>query len=139
MNGACCCQAGQAKQGAGQPWRGRLARWAAWGAPSLLLALMPKCPACVAAYVALGTGVGLSFTTASYLRTGMIVLCVASLAGLALRRMKKWLHAPMSSTQKTVIERGPCAPMTSDCSMSAVFDGPEINTPRLDVPTVMRA
>ncbi len=136
MNGACCCRAGQAKQDAGQPWRKKLAGLAAWGAPSLLLALMPKCPACVAAYVALGTGLGMSFAVASYLRTGMIGLCLASLAFLALRKLRQ---ACMSSTQKTVIERGPCAPMTSDCSMSAVFEGPEMNTPRLDVPTVMRA
>lgn len=136
MSGACCCQSVSTKPNAGQPWTRRLAGLAAWGAPSLLLALMPKCPACLAAYVALGTGLGLSFALASYLRTGLIVACTASLAFLALRKLRQ---ACMSSTQKTVIERGPCAPMTSDCSMSAVFDGPEIKTPRLDVPTVIRA
>ncbi|MEN3939684.1 hypothetical protein WJU23_00195 [Prosthecobacter sp. SYSU 5D2] len=45
----------------------------------LLLLLMPKCPACVAAYVALGTGIGLSFTTAAALRTGAILFCLAVL------------------------------------------------------------
>ena len=33
-------------------------------------------------------------------------------------------------TKKSVQLRGPCAPITNDCSMSAVFDGPEINSPK---------
>ena len=32
-------------------------------------------------------------------------------------------------TKITVTLRAPCAPITNACSMSAVFDGPEINTP----------
>ncbi len=32
-------------------------------------------------------------------------------------------------TTKTAQERAPWAPMTSDCSMSAVLDGPEMNSP----------
>lgn len=32
-------------------------------------------------------------------------------------------------SNKTVSSRAPCAPITSACSISAVFDGPEMNTP----------
>lgn len=32
-------------------------------------------------------------------------------------------------TTSTVSSFGPCAPITSDCSMSAVLDGPATNTP----------
>jgi hypothetical protein len=53
--------------------------WAKCSLPTLILALLPKCPACFAAYVALGTGISLSVAAASVLRTALIVACVATL------------------------------------------------------------
>jgi len=47
--------------------------------PTLILALLPKCPACFAAYVALGTGISVSVTVASLFRTLLIGICVALL------------------------------------------------------------
>jgi hypothetical protein len=47
--------------------------------PVALLAVLPKCPACLVAYVALGTGIGLSLTAATYLRLLLMVACVGSL------------------------------------------------------------
>lgn len=54
-----------------------------------ILVLMPKCPACLAAYVAAGTGLGLSLTSATYLRTSLLVLCGTSLLYLAVGRIRR--------------------------------------------------
>lgn len=59
--------------------------------PGTLLVLMPKCPMCLAAYVAMATGVGVSVSTAAYLREGVIGLSVGSLlllAGWSLQRSR---------------------------------------------------
>lgn len=57
----------------------RSVKFARWSLPALVLALLPKCPACLVTYVALGTGISLSVAAASLLRTSLIGICVAML------------------------------------------------------------
>jgi hypothetical protein len=49
------------------------------GASLVMFALIPKCPACVAAYVLCFTGVGLSYSVAAVVRWGLVALSGAVL------------------------------------------------------------
>jgi hypothetical protein len=66
---------------------GGLAEAIRWGVPTAALALMPKCPVCLAAYIAIGTGLGISVAAATWLRWGLIAISVGSLLWLAARRL----------------------------------------------------
>ncbi len=100
MNRHCHCTAG-ADSGAQPPtrvwWSFNLVGWLV---PSVILALLPKCPACLAAYVALGTGVGLSLTTAASLKTVIIILCVVVMLYSAARLLRR-LTSLRFTTQET--------------------------------------
>ncbi len=63
----------------------RGAPWTSWIIPSVTLILMPKCPVCLAAYVALLSGFSISIATASTLRIALLILCTAILMALAAR------------------------------------------------------
>ena len=63
---------------------------AGWILPSATLALMPKCPACVAAYVALVSGVGISMHAAAWLRSSILVACIVTLLSVAGMRLVRW-------------------------------------------------
>ncbi|RYD25105.1 MAG: hypothetical protein EOP87_24995 [Verrucomicrobiaceae bacterium] len=47
--------------------------------PGVLLAAMPKCPVCLAAYIALLTGISFPAGTASILLNAVMAVCLAML------------------------------------------------------------
>lgn len=72
-----CCQ-----QNVAVSQRKRVATLAGWVVPATVLALVPKCPVCVAAYAAAFTGIGISISAATFLRTSMIVVAMAALVAM---------------------------------------------------------
>jgi hypothetical protein len=67
----------------GQCCRNRARRRAGFAAsilPGTALVLLPKCPLCLAAWLGVVTGVGVSAAAAAYLRGAIVILCVASVA-----------------------------------------------------------
>jgi hypothetical protein len=86
---ACCCDIQRSRRTVA--WARRCREAGAWAAPGLVLALMPKCPMCVVAYVALATGLGISVSAASILRTSAIGLSIAMLTYLVARTVhRRW-------------------------------------------------
>lgn len=80
-----CCQPPGARNS--PRWVRSVREVFAWAGPSAALAVVPKCPACLAAYVTLWTGLGLSLSAASYLRWALLFVCVASLLFLTVKRV----------------------------------------------------
>ena len=60
---------------------------AGWLIPSATLVLLPKCPVCIAMYVGLFSGVGISVASASNLRIALLTMCFAVLLCLTLKRL----------------------------------------------------
>ena len=100
MNGRCCeadpkspgCDEGAALR----PPRQACIGLAGWVVPGTILAIMPKCPACLATYMAVGTGLALSTTVAASLRMALIALSVAWLSYLGVRRIRSAVAGALS-------------------------------------------
>jgi hypothetical protein len=104
MHTNCCCESTAGKTAVevnrGRPFARRCHDIAGWMLPAGGLVLLPKCPACLAAYVAIVTGVGMSVSAAAYLRMLLLAICIASIAYFAAMRgcrlvalsSAKWYH-----------------------------------------------
>lgn len=85
-----CCQRKPGPRGdAAQHriWQRSAGETAGWIIPGALLALMPKCPLCLAAYVALCSGLTMSYSSAHLLMRLVTALCLGTLALCVVRRL----------------------------------------------------
>jgi len=73
-------------------WLRRVREIAGVLVPGAMLALMPKCPMCLAAYVALGTGFTLSYTSAHLVMRALTVLCIGTLSFCLASRVVRQLR-----------------------------------------------
>ena len=84
LNQMRCCEAQPAARrgSAARPWR---SAGSCVGSGAMLV-LLPKCPMCIAAYLAVWTGAGIAVPVAGYLRLVMAAIFVMSLGFLVVRR-----------------------------------------------------
>jgi hypothetical protein len=59
--------------------------------PVFAFVIIPKCPVCLAGYIALITGAGLSIPAATYMRTILIILCIVSFSYFIIKHVQRWL------------------------------------------------
>jgi membrane protein implicated in regulation of membrane protease activity len=78
----------------------RVAGSTKWIVPTAVLALMPKCPMCVAAYIALATGFSVSLPAATWIRTGMLAMCLCVMAYLSIRAGMRALERRRAESNK---------------------------------------
>ena len=80
-----CCEldSGRRRGSGARLWRGA----GACVGSGTMLVLLPKCPACIAAYLGLWTGLGMANSVAGHLRFAVAGIFVASLVWLLLPRM----------------------------------------------------
>ena len=93
MNTPHCCQTQPRANGStrlAMPRFQRASRNFGWILPSAVLTLLPKCPACMAAYVALGSGFVMTTSSAHLLLRSVTALCIAALAICLVRPVLKF-------------------------------------------------
>ena len=104
-----------------------------WVAPAAVLAVLPKCPKCLAAYVAVGTGLALPISTAAHLRTTLIVLCVASLAFATVRGLRSLSRLAARDREATPSDHDAAAPAPTRSSASSL-EGPPVSLGSIRMP-----
>jgi len=101
MNRNCCFSAGEVAvsgntAACGLKMRARevISELAEWLLPGVILAMLPKCPLCVVAYVAMATSIGISFSTAATARILIIALCITALAFVTAKCLYRVIAMP---------------------------------------------
>lgn len=87
----------------------RLAAAVQWAIPLTTLALIPKCPACIAGYVLLFTGLGLSLPAANVVRITIIALCAVAIVLLITKSILSMGQRAVFGQQSRVIAVPPAA------------------------------
>lgn len=91
MKNGCCSQPKSKVATIEWTWARAVGRLISWIVPGVVLAAMPKCPLCLAAYVAIFTGFGISLAAASFAWWVIAIACVAILIYLATTKIREFL------------------------------------------------
>jgi hypothetical protein len=92
MKTGSCCRQNSNIALARRSWTGAVGRAMGWIVPGVVIAAMPKCPLCLAAYVTLFTGFGISLAAAKFAWWFVAIGCVAILLYLAAASVRVYIQ-----------------------------------------------
>jgi hypothetical protein len=92
MKNGCCGRQNSDAMVAGRSWTSVVRRAMSWVVPGVVLAAMPKCPLCLAAYVALFSGFGISLTAAQFAWWSVGIACVIMLVYAAVTTVRRFFR-----------------------------------------------
>ena len=92
MRNRCCCNNKSGAAVAERSWARAVRRVMSWLVPGIVLAAMPKCPLCLAAYVALFMGFGISLAAAEFAWWFVTISCAAALIYLAAIILRRYMN-----------------------------------------------
>ncbi len=95
MTGECCTDERPSRRLAR-----RLSGAAASVLPGAVLLVLPKCPLCLAAWLAVVTGAGVSAAAAASVRGGLVVFWGLSLCISAVQLIRRWKSRSRGSCQR---------------------------------------
>ena len=87
MNPDRCCESSRART-----FARRFVDGFGWIIPDAILAILPKCPMCLAAYIAVWSGIGLSLSAATHLRLSLLILSVGLILFMAERNTRRLIQ-----------------------------------------------
>lgn len=73
-------------------------RQTAWILPGVILLVMPKCPVCIAGYIAFATGIGVSLTLVEGIRAVAMTLCATVLAFTAIKTICRFFRKTLPTS-----------------------------------------
>jgi hypothetical protein len=98
-----CCSGGE---GRSRSLARRLFGAAASVTPGAALVLLPKCPLCLAAWLTVATGVGVSAAAAAWMQETIVAVSIAALAGVAAHTIRRAVFrsaGPSAGSRKNAV------------------------------------
>jgi hypothetical protein len=108
MNSHPCCQKsprGSPRAHPSASWLPRAKAGAGFVVPGALLTLLPKCPMCLAAYVALGTGFTMSCASAHIVMRALTAFGIGTLILCVARCLVNWIPRKQTTNVQPIAAR----------------------------------
>jgi hypothetical protein len=70
--------------------------------PGVVLGILPKCPFCLAAYITLFTGLSITFSNASLILWGIVIMCLIVMSSYLFFFLRSTFCKPRTSVSRKI-------------------------------------